>query len=99
MRGDQEELKIFLQIRLIASQINQKLNKGEDTSSFKREILPDFCGHLIRLGHGIDGHDHMTIVAHLLAVIVASISRWISLDPGAIGPRSRSNQATIEPRL
>ena len=58
MWRDHEELEIFLEICLITSRIDQKLRKiREDTSSFKGEFLPDFEGHLMRSGSGIDGHD------------------------------------------
>ena len=43
MRGDHEELKILLQICLIALRINQKLkNKGENTSVLKRILAQKF---------------------------------------------------------
>ena len=57
-RGDQEELKILLEICLIQFRNQSKLKKiREDTSSFKGEFPPDFEGHLMRSGSGIDGHD------------------------------------------
>ena len=41
--GDHKELEIFLEIRLIASRINQKLkNKGENTSILKRILARKF---------------------------------------------------------
>ena len=43
MRGDHEELKTFLEIRLIPSRIDQKLkNKGENTSVLKRILARKF---------------------------------------------------------
>ena len=39
MRGDHDELEIFLEIRLIPSRIHQKLkNKGRNTLVFKEKI-------------------------------------------------------------
>ena len=58
-RGDHEELEIFLEIHLIHFTNRSKVKKiREDTSSFKGEFLPDFEGHLMRSGSGIDGHNH-----------------------------------------
>ena len=43
MRGDHEEVKTFLKICLIPSQIDQKLkNKGENTSVLKKILARKF---------------------------------------------------------
>ena len=39
MRGDHKELKILIQIRLIASRINQKLRRKEENTSVLKEIF------------------------------------------------------------
>ena len=58
MQGGHEELKIFLKICLIHFTNRSKVEKiREDTSSFEGEFPPDFEGHLMRSGSGIDGHD------------------------------------------
>ena len=43
MRGEHDELEIFLETRLISSRVDQKLkNKEGKYMGFKEEIKPDF---------------------------------------------------------
>ena len=54
MRGEHDELEIFLETRLISSRVDQKLkNKEREIHAFKEgnwpEIVGDRCGH----GRGI----------------------------------------------
>ena len=67
MRGDHDELEIFLEICLIPSRIDQKLKekKGEYTG-FKGKIRPEISGRLTRSWSGIDGHHRAAIVGHQL---------------------------------
>ena len=44
MRGDHEEHKILVQIRLIASPVNQKLRKKEGIHRFLKRFLPEKFG-------------------------------------------------------
>ena len=89
MQGNHNELKILLQIHLIASRINQELRKTRgNTSVFKGDFRPKNSGRLIRWRGGIDRHDHTTIMAHQLEVIMAP-------DFAMIEPRSRDDRATI----
>ena len=49
MRGDHDELKIFLEIRLIPSGIDQKLkNKEREIRAFKEGIRPE----IVAIGSG-----------------------------------------------
>ena len=88
MRGDHEELKILLQIFLIASRINQKLkNKGENTSVLKwilaRKFGP-FDAVVGAVSHGIDHGFNHTINQPRLGGESASIVRRSGHDQTSI---------------
>ena len=53
MRRDHEELKILLQIRLIASQINQKLKNKKGIHRFFKGFLPEIFGPFDAVGSTI----------------------------------------------
>ena len=58
----------------------------EDTSSFKGEFPPDFKGHLMRFGSGIDGHDRGSDCGLDFASKEAMIALDRGHDRAAIGP-------------
>ena len=111
--GDHEELKILLQIRLIASRINQKLkNKGENTSVLKRILAQKFG--LFDAIVGADetwpwfrkswpwfrGNRGLDFAARKTRsrLIVAMIARRSGHNRAAIGLRSRRDRTTIVSR-
>ena len=81
--------RLFLQIRLIASQIFQALRRKQgSTSVFKGDFHPKNSGRLIREYMSIGGHNRTTIVGHKCEVMVCH-------DRNMDEQRSRFNQAAI----
>ena len=100
MHWDHDELKIFLEIRLILSRIDQKSStkKGE-YMVFKEGNWPEYGGRLLRSWRRIDGHDQPWERLDLLMMIVGSILWQISPDRGAIGPRSGVDRTVDVPPI
>ena len=95
MQGNRYELKIFLQICLITSQINQEFIEEERIHRFLKGNFHEKYGPFDPVKGRFDGHDCMMIVGHTCEVIVAMIHQQMSYYRAAIGPLSRSDQVTI----
>ena len=96
MRGDHEQLKILLQIRLIASRINQKFRRKRGIHRFfKGDFGPKIVAVWSGRSDGRDGYNCTTIVAHQLGESCVLIFCWMSHDRGSIKLRSHGDRATI----
>ena len=96
--GDHDELKIFLEIRLIPSRIDQKLkNKEEKYMLLKREIGTTIVGHWSGCGGGLMasrgrflGRGSWLQFRLRISYILAAIGPRLGHDRATIGPRSWS---------
>ena len=99
MRGDHDELEIFLETRLISSRVDQKLkNKRGEIHAFKERIRPE----IVAIGTGRGRRLKASWEQVFGCGVVASIPRkiranWASNQPPR-RPRFPPRATTIAPR-